>query len=89
MGEFFHGWRRRIGLVTLMVACVFTAGWVRSLGACDQIHCSVFPSETLQSTISQIRWWSGQTPKNPNRYFLHWVTFKGHKETWAVLELQI
>jgi len=30
MGEFFKAWRRKIGLLTLVVACVFTAGWVRS-----------------------------------------------------------
>ena len=30
MGEFFKLWRRRIGVVTLGLACVFTAGWVRS-----------------------------------------------------------
>ena len=30
MGEFFHGWRRNTGCVTLAVACLFLAGWVRS-----------------------------------------------------------
>jgi hypothetical protein len=30
MGEFFRGWRRRVGVVTLLMACVFLAGWVRS-----------------------------------------------------------
>jgi hypothetical protein len=29
MREFFRGWKRMVGLVTLMVACLFTAGWVR------------------------------------------------------------
>ena len=31
MGTFFHGWRRKLGCVTLVLACVFTVGWVRSL----------------------------------------------------------
>ena len=30
MREFFHGRRRKIGLVTLMLAVVFMVGWVRS-----------------------------------------------------------
>jgi hypothetical protein len=30
MREFFRGWRRKIGVVTLMMACVFMALWVRS-----------------------------------------------------------
>lgn len=31
MGEsFFKPWRRKLGLLTLLMACVFAAGWVRS-----------------------------------------------------------
>jgi hypothetical protein len=30
MGSHFKPWRRRIGLVTLLIACVFTVGWTRS-----------------------------------------------------------
>ena len=35
MGDFFHGWRRKIGVVTLVMALVFVSGWVRSLCAED------------------------------------------------------
>ena len=31
MSEFFKGWKRKIGLLTLLMACVFMGGWVRSL----------------------------------------------------------
>jgi hypothetical protein len=31
MREFFRGWRRKIGVGTLVMACVFAAGWMRSL----------------------------------------------------------
>jgi len=31
MGEFFKPWRRKLGLLTLMMACVLMSGWVRSL----------------------------------------------------------
>ena len=31
MGKFFHGWRRKIGVVTLLMACMFAVGWVTSL----------------------------------------------------------
>ena len=30
MGEFFKSWRRKAGCVTLVMACLFMAGWVRS-----------------------------------------------------------
>ena len=31
MGEFFKGRKRKLGVVTLLLALVFTAGWVRSV----------------------------------------------------------
>lgn len=37
MGEFFNGWRRKAGLVTLVMACVLTAGWMRSMGYQDAV----------------------------------------------------
>ncbi len=30
MGDYFKPWRRKIGVLTLVLACVFAAGWVRS-----------------------------------------------------------
>ena len=37
MGEFFKGWRRKAGLVTLAMACALMVGWVRSSVVCDQL----------------------------------------------------
>jgi hypothetical protein len=31
MGEYFRPWQRKIGVLVLMVACLFAAGWVRGL----------------------------------------------------------
>ena len=31
MGEYLRGWRRKIGVVTLFMACVIVGAWVRSL----------------------------------------------------------
>lgn len=42
MKQFFHGWRRKAGLVTLVMACVVATSWVRSLQFCEQAWCSVF-----------------------------------------------
>ena len=30
MAEFFRGWKRKVGMLTLLLACVFMAGWLRS-----------------------------------------------------------
>jgi hypothetical protein len=37
MREFFKPWRRKFGVATLAVACVFAVGWVRSLTLSDYI----------------------------------------------------
>ena len=37
MGSFFRGWRRKIGTATLLLACVFTFGWIRSQTMTDEI----------------------------------------------------
>jgi hypothetical protein len=37
MCEFFRGWKRKIGVITLLVACLFMGGWVRSCYVTDTI----------------------------------------------------
>jgi len=37
MDGFFRGWRRKIGVVTLVLACVFMGGWLRSRGVLDLV----------------------------------------------------
>ena len=36
MGDVFHGWRRKAGCVTLLMACVSAAALIRSLSIHDQ-----------------------------------------------------
>ena len=38
MREFFRGWRRKVGVVTLLMACVFMSGWVRSRAISDNLR---------------------------------------------------
>jgi len=37
MREFFRGWRRKVGVMTLLMACVFMGGWLRSLITTDSV----------------------------------------------------
>lgn len=37
MHTFFHGWQRKTGVFTLLVACVFATGWARSLITDDYV----------------------------------------------------
>jgi hypothetical protein len=36
MREFFRGWRRKVGCMTLVMACVVMGGWLRSLACLDE-----------------------------------------------------
>lgn len=40
MHTFFHGWRRKAGLVSLVIACVLMGIWVRSRVVCDAVEVS-------------------------------------------------
>lgn len=48
MCEFFNSWRRKIGVMTLGLACVFTAGWVRSQSWTDVLD---FGDDLLVASI--------------------------------------
>jgi len=62
MSDFFNGWRRKIGCVTLMMALVFTGGWVRSTFMFDGIEVVSIKSKYLISSIrGQIRWFSAHS----------------------------
>ena len=37
MKDFFRGWRRKAGCVTLVMACVFMAGWIRTLTTYEEL----------------------------------------------------
>jgi len=58
MGQFFKGWRRKAGAVTLVVACVFMAGWVRSLYVEDCFYITTSHRDDIVIfSDSQITWW--------------------------------
>jgi hypothetical protein len=96
MGEFFKGWRRRVGVVTLVMACVFMAGWVRSqsFGDVFRLKMCFGRMEEFTSELSEIVWisWSDDPPSSlpfwqswPIRkppYFNNWLfrTFETNRD---------
>ena len=58
MGEFFKPWRRRIGMMTLVMALVFMVGWVRSPLVTDMIGYStrVNSADTWFSADMRFGW---------------------------------
>ena len=47
MIEFCKPWRRKIGVCTLIMACVFMGGWVRSQHFSDSLKCRIGPQHQL------------------------------------------
>lgn len=59
MNTYFRGWRRKLGVVTLLLACVFAAAWVRSLRVDDRYFIRGVPDgewEYFVSTEGEIGW---------------------------------
>ena len=57
MGEFFKPWRRKIGVFTLLIACAFMTGWIRSSVNFDGIEIVSNKTKCMLSSIrGQIRW---------------------------------
>jgi hypothetical protein len=52
MGEYFRPWRRKMGVLTLLMALVFMAGWVRSNFVSDNISSSVCRNRFLSLSSS-------------------------------------
>ena len=75
MGEFFKPWRRKIGVLTLLIACLAMGGWMRSLTTVDQFaHLSgEFDRGYVQSVNGFLVWWSDATSGN---------------RLWSILEIQ-
>ena len=54
MGQFFHGWRRKLGLTTLLLALAFLAEWGRSHQFMDLAYLRTGP-KTAQMVVSDRR----------------------------------
>ena len=62
MREFFKGWRRKTGCVTLLLAMVLTTFWVRSLGRPLLAQIGYGRFHLLHSTEGRIDWMSWIQP---------------------------
>jgi hypothetical protein len=60
MREVFHGWRRKLGCITLMLACLATLFWVRSFRHNDEMNFWTGPLavDSLNSSPMGLCWMS-------------------------------
>lgn len=59
MQELFRGWKRKVGVVTLVMACVSAAGWMRSTDVADAIFIPTGEESTGNDTTDVI--WSSNS----------------------------
>lgn len=63
MKDFFHGWRRKAGVATLVTACVLTVCWMRSLRTIDRVDIrwadDYSATESLLSIEGCLGWMQG------------------------------
>ncbi|WP_010582798.1 hypothetical protein [Schlesneria paludicola] len=48
MRELFRGWKRKLGVIALVLACVFTGAWVRNYSVRDSINLPTGNSSSIQ-----------------------------------------
>lgn len=57
MREFFHGWRRKVGVVALVLACTAASMWMRSCVMADDLFFTVGDRRHhLRSAYGQFFW---------------------------------
>jgi hypothetical protein len=57
MGEFFRGWRRKFGVMAMVMACVFMAAWIRSFTVVDMFEFQRQDSfQSLRSSNGWLGW---------------------------------
>lgn len=82
MRSFFHSWRRKVGCITLVMACAMTTVWVRSLSWEDDLSlrvsdCDVLFIETYDVGICG--WWVWESQP----LLLDDVVYSSDRFTWT------
>ena len=76
MREFFQGWRRKAGLVTLAMACVLATVWMRSQSKADCVVLPIGKSVLCNFASDQfgLRFvWTNRFP-NPSSFSTNWTS---------------
>lgn len=56
MPEFFRGWRRKVGCVALVMACLVAIAWIRSMAVADHIYVRFDRQHEIRSRQQTFLW---------------------------------
>ena len=71
VGEFFKGWRRKAGLVTLVIACVVAIGWMRSYTTKEEVLIPAIRRQHAVLSADGMLFWMAWEEKSPR---LQWMS---------------
>jgi len=80
MRDFFRGWKRKAGCVTLVTACLLMAGWVRSLGNAELIGVPLVGDGALIIVSGYGYLWVGTGPEIGSRPSIEALTASATQE---------
>lgn len=88
MREFFRGWKRKVGVVALVVACAVTAIWLRSWTDHDMVTFSFRGcGHAVDSGYGRLHWLSRWFPNGQDISFLYRFDRQSSKITGPRVEL--
>ncbi len=65
MGEFFKGWRRKAGLVTLAIGCLLAVAWMRSYMTKDEVAIPALGRQHVIFSTEGALFWMAWEEKSP------------------------
>lgn len=91
MHTYFHGWRRKTGVVTLVLACVLMGGWMRSTFLTDELGIPTWNHRgaALMSSGQSLLWITQDTnAATTGDYPLDWMTVDSSDNLMNIEEIK-
>lgn len=89
MGDFFRGWRRKIGLAVLVTALLLTVAWMRSFLVHDTLllHCEPRWYSEILSRHGRLRWSRSEQPPDSSATYSfdgpsRWHSVDARNDRW-------
>jgi hypothetical protein len=88
MREFFRGWRRKFGVMTLVMACLFGLEWLRGQSTVDLIQFTTGNRTWQEWAFSDgiIRYWAIKAEDVPKETIPNVIRWKSYDLFWGMFD---
>lgn len=73
MGDYFTPWRRKLGVVTLVMTCILMVGWVRSIEKRESLHLTLWQVQNIVISVDG-KLVIARCPVNMNFGAVEWIS---------------